>query len=46
MRGLVFVYTPSKGFKGTDEFAIDLPWAGNDSAQPTILTDTFRISVE
>jgi hypothetical protein len=46
VRGLVFIYTPAKGFRGTDEVAIDLPWAGNDSGQPTILTNTYRIRVE
>jgi hypothetical protein len=46
VRGLVFVYTPAKGFKGADEVAIDLPWAGNDSGQPTILTYTYRIRVD
>jgi hypothetical protein len=46
VRGLVFVYTPAKGFRGTDEVSIDVPWAGNDSGLPTILTYTYRIRVD
>jgi len=46
VRGLVYVYTPNKGFKGTDELAIDLPWASTDSGPQLIRTHTFRIRVE
>ena len=31
VRGLAYVYTPKKGFKGMDEFSIDVPWASTDT---------------
>lgn len=46
LRGLVYIYTPKKGFKGTDEVVIDVPWATNDSAPPVDFTYTYRITVE
>jgi hypothetical protein len=46
VRGLVYVYTPKKGFKGVDELAIDVPWASTDTGPQTIWTYTFRIRVE
>jgi hypothetical protein len=46
VRGLVYVYTPKKGFKGADEFALDIPWASTDVSMPTIYTHTYRITVE
>ena len=46
VRGLAFVYTPKKGFKGTDELALDVPWSSTDSGAETIRTYTFRIKVE
>lgn len=46
IRGLAYVYTPNKGFKGSDEVVIDVPWASNDLGQPTIYTHTYRVKVE
>jgi hypothetical protein len=46
VRGLAFVYTPKKGFKGTDEVALDVPWSSTDSGPETIRTYTFRVRVE
>jgi len=46
VRGLAYVYTPAKGFKGADEVAIDVPWNSTDSGRATILTYTYRIKVE
>ena len=41
-----YVYTPKKGFKGSDELSIDVPWASTDSGPETLMTYTFRIRVE
>jgi hypothetical protein len=46
VRGLAYVYTPKKGFKGPDEVAVDVPWSGNDLGLPTIRTYTYRINVQ
>jgi hypothetical protein len=46
VRGLAFVYTPNKGFRGTDELALDVPWQSTDSGPETIRSYTFRIRVE
>ncbi|WP_114946164.1 hypothetical protein [Microvirga calopogonii] len=46
VRGLAYVYTPKRGFKGMDEVVIDIPWSGNDLAPQTVLTKTYRIRVE
>lgn len=46
MRGLAYVYTPKKGFKGSDEVVLDVPWRSNDLHPTTVLTYTFRIRVE
>lgn len=46
LRGLVYIYTPKKGFKGTDEVVIDVPWQTNESAPPIDFTYTYRITVE
>jgi hypothetical protein len=46
VRGLAYVYTPKKGFKGTDEVVIDIPWSWTDSGLATIMTHTYRIRVE
>jgi hypothetical protein len=46
VRGLAYVYTPKKGFKGSDELSIDVPWASTDSGPETLMTYTFRIRVE
>ncbi|MBM6592637.1 hypothetical protein [Microvirga pudoricolor] len=46
VRGLLYAYTPARGFTGADEVAIDVPWAGNDSGMPTVLTYTYRITVQ
>lgn len=46
VRGLAFVYTRKKGFKGTDEVALDVAWSSTDSGPETIRTYTFRVKVE
>jgi hypothetical protein len=46
VRGLAYVYTPKKGFKGTDEVALDAPWRSTDSGQEIVRTFTYRIRVE
>ncbi|WP_157961383.1 hypothetical protein [Microvirga flavescens] len=46
VRGLAYVYTPKKGFKGLDEVQIDVPWHTTDSGPQTVWTYTFRIRVE
>jgi hypothetical protein len=46
VRGLAFVYTPKKGFKGADALALDVPWSSTDSGPETIRTYTFRVKVE
>jgi hypothetical protein len=46
VRGLAFVYTPKKGFKGADELSLDVPWSSTDSGPETIRTYTFRVKVE
>ncbi|WP_457093763.1 hypothetical protein [Microvirga sp. P5_D2] len=46
VRGLAYVYTPKKGFKGSDEVAVNVPWSGNDLSIPTLRTYTFRITVQ
>jgi hypothetical protein len=46
VRGIAFVYAPKKGFKGTDEVTVDVPWSSTDSGPQTIRTYTYRIRVE
>jgi hypothetical protein len=46
MRGPVFIYTPAKGFRGSDQFEIDIPFARTDVRPPTVYTHTYRIKVE
>ncbi|MBM6582596.1 hypothetical protein ILT44_20530 [Microvirga sp. BT689] len=46
VRGLAYVYTPKKGFRGTDEATVDVPWNSTDSGRATILSYTYRIRVE
>jgi hypothetical protein len=46
VRGLAYVYTPKKGFKGSDEVTLDVPWRSNDLHPATVLTYTYRIRVE
>jgi hypothetical protein len=46
VRGLAYVYAPKKGFKGDDEFTLDVPWHSTDSGPANILTYTYRIHVE
>lgn len=46
IRGLAYVYTPNKGFKGTDEVVLDIPWQSTDSGPQTTWTYTYRIRVE
>ncbi|WP_210497189.1 hypothetical protein [Microvirga antarctica] len=46
VRGLAYIYTPDKGFKGADEVSIDIPWSSTDSGPETLMTQTYRIRVE
>jgi len=46
VRGLAYVYTPKKGFKGADEFSVDVPWSTNDHSLPSVYTHTYRINVQ
>ena len=46
VRGLAYVYTPQRGYKGADEVVLDVPWRSNDINPPTTLTYTYRIRVE
>jgi hypothetical protein len=46
VRGLAYIYTPKKGFKGIDELAIDVPWSSTDTGVETLWTYTYRIRVE
>jgi hypothetical protein len=46
IRGLAYVYTPKKGFKGTDEIVLDIPWTWNEVSPQSIITYTYRIRVE
>jgi hypothetical protein len=46
VRGLAYVYTPKKGFKGTDEVVLDIPWSWNEAGPQTLMTNTYRIRVE
>jgi hypothetical protein len=46
VRGLAYVYTPNKGFKGMDEVVLDLPWSANTTGIPIIYTNTYRITVQ
>lgn len=46
VRGLAYVYTPKKGFKGDDEFTLDVPWRSTDSGPGNTLSYTYRIHVE
>ncbi|HZH12136.1 MAG TPA: hypothetical protein VEZ24_17425 [Microvirga sp.] len=46
VRGLAYVYTPKKGFTGSDEVVLDVPWSSNDVNIPTIWTYTYRIKVQ
>jgi len=46
VRGLAYVYTPQRGYKGADEVVLDVPWRSNDLNPPTTLTYTYRIRVE
>ena len=44
--GVVYVYTPKKGFKGADEVTIDVPFQSTDVGMPILRSYTFRIKVE
>jgi hypothetical protein len=46
VRGVAYVYTPKKGFKGTDEVVLDVPWRSTDLGQEIIRTYTYKIRVE
>lgn len=46
VRGLVYVYTPKKGFTGADVVELDVPWSSNDHNMPMIYTSTYRINVQ
>lgn len=42
---LVFVYSPRKGFKGSDVMSIDIPWRNHDHAPMSFLTYGFALTV-
>jgi hypothetical protein len=46
VRGVAYVYTPKKGFKGADEVVVDVPWQSTDTGPQTIWTYTYKIRVE
>jgi hypothetical protein len=46
VNGLAYVYTPKKGFKGMDEFSVDVPWSTNTHSLPSVYTHTYRINVQ
>ena len=46
VRGPIIVYTPNRGFRGTDEAVVDVPVTSNDARAPTVRTYTYRIRVE
>lgn len=46
VRGVAYVYTPNKGFKGMDEVTVDVPWSFSDVGRATTLSYTYRIRVE
>ena len=46
VRGLAYVYTPKKGFKGTDEIVLDIPWTWNEVSPQSLITYTYRIRGE
>jgi hypothetical protein len=46
VRGLAYVYTPKKGFTGSDEVVLDVPWSSNDLNAPTLWTYTYRIKIQ
>jgi hypothetical protein len=46
VKGLAYVYTPNKGFKGSDEVSLNVPWSSNDISIPTLRTYTYRITVQ
>ncbi|MHB2169634.1 hypothetical protein [Alsobacter sp. R-9] len=43
---LVFVYTPKKGFKGSDRLSVDIPWQPYEHAPMNALTYTYEITVQ
>lgn len=46
VRGLAYVYTPKKGFKGVDELTLGVPWSRSDTGMATVMGYTYRIKVE
>jgi len=44
--GLTYVYMPRRGFRGTDEVTIDVPWSSVDGGHETLWSYTYRIRVE
>jgi hypothetical protein len=46
VKGPIYVYMPRKGFKGVDEFTVDVPFARSDTGVETLLSYTYRITVE
>src|SRR5215213_2500407 len=46
VKGPALVYTPTKGFKGQDQFTIEYPFPTNHVRGPTVFTRTFLITVE
>jgi hypothetical protein len=46
LSGPIFVYTPAKGFKGEDGFTIEFPFAQAESRAPTMMSKTYRLTVQ
>ena len=44
--GPALVYTPRKGFRGTDRFTIDFPFASNESRPATMMSRTYELTVQ
>jgi hypothetical protein len=44
--GPVFVYTPNRGFTGTDSFTIEYPFARAESRPATLMSRTYQLRVE
>jgi hypothetical protein len=44
--GPIFIYTPKRGFKGIDEFTIEYPFARSETSQPTLMSTTYRLTVQ
>jgi hypothetical protein len=44
--GPAIFYTPAKGFKGSDRFVVEFPFASNEVSAPVMRSTTYSITVE